>query len=110
MVHCESSVDAFFFPSLFDQEISPPFLVVQRLAFEELLMGNGDFTIDEISNSLEDCFALKGVISLFIPSDDGAFMLQLGDLTEPVLYNNQKIYSYNIIKCNISTVYSFLLR
>lgn len=38
--HCESSVDAiFFFSNLFDQEISPHVLVVQLLAFEELLMG-----------------------------------------------------------------------
>ena len=59
MVHCESSVDAFFFPSLFDQEISPPFLVVQRLAFEELLMGLMTFQSWEKHRKLQTNFVLK---------------------------------------------------
>lgn len=59
MVHCESSIDAIFFSNLFDQEISPHFLVVQVLAFEELLMGLMKFQSCEKHRKLQTNFVLK---------------------------------------------------
>ena len=48
-----------FFSNLFDQEISPYFLVVQILAFEELLMGLMKFQSWEKHRKLQTNFVLK---------------------------------------------------
>ena len=61
MIHCESSVECYFFPNLFDQEISPHFLVVQLLAFEELFMGFMKFQSWEKTRKLQTDFDLKSL-------------------------------------------------
>lgn len=61
MIHCESSVECYFFPNLFDQEISPHFLVVQLLAFEELFMGFMKFQSWERNRKLQTDFDLKSL-------------------------------------------------
>ena len=59
MVHCESSVDAIFFPKSIWPGDLPSFSVAQLLAFEELFMGLMTFQSWEKHRKLQTNFVLK---------------------------------------------------
>lgn len=69
--------------------------------FEELLSEDGMFTIDEIHRSMLTPFYFKGIMLLLIPTKENDFILQLGEIAEPMITNNHKINNYIIMKCGI---------
>lgn len=68
---------------------------------EHAICENSDFAYDEVRQSIQHAYLLKGIISLLIPTDEDDCILQFGDFSTPILIDNQKIYSYHIFKGKI---------
>lgn len=76
--------------------------LTKREMLENAISEGNHFAYEEVHESVQHSYNLKGILSLLIPFDGDECILQFGEFSNPLVIDDQKLYGYHIFKGKIS--------